>query len=84
VTRQSILSAGEVLGLPKRLSERELDRLARDLPLALDALLSRIEKENADYPQQVRVFLGGETRLISTIRHLVVTDMLERLKAVRR
>jgi serine/threonine-protein kinase HipA len=81
VTRQSILSAGEVLGLPKPLGERELDRLTRDLPPALDALVSRVEKENAAYPEPVGVFLGGEKRLISTIHHLVVTDMLERLKA---
>ena len=83
VTRESILSAGEVLGLPTRLGERELDRLTRDLPTALSALERRIERENADYPRPVQVFLGGETRLVSTLKHIIVRDMLERLNTAR-
>lgn len=79
VTRESILSAGEVLGLPRRLGERELDRLTRDLPPALHALEQRIQRENAEYPEPARVFLGGEARLITAIRHIIVRDMLERL-----
>ena len=79
VTRESVLSAGEVLGLPRRLGERELDRLTRDLLAALNALEQRIERENADYPEPVRVFLGGERRLVSTIKHVIVRDMLQRL-----
>jgi serine/threonine-protein kinase HipA len=83
VTRESILSAGEVLGLPRRLGERELDRLIRDLPPALSAVEQRIEREKADYPQPVQVFLGGETRLVSTIKHIIVKDMLERINLAR-
>jgi serine/threonine-protein kinase HipA len=82
VTRESILSAGEILGLPRRVGTRELDRLIRDLPLALDAVVRQVEAENARYPSAVGVFLGGEKRLISTIQHLVVPDMLERFKIV--
>jgi serine/threonine-protein kinase HipA len=81
VTRESVLSAGAVLGLPRRLGERELDRLVRDLPPALIALEQRIERENADYPQAVQVFLGGERRLLATIRHIIVRDVLQRLGA---
>lgn len=79
VTRESVLNAGELLGLPRRLGERELDRLTRDLVPALNALEQRIERENADYPEPVRVFLGGERRLVSTITHIIVRDMLQRL-----
>jgi serine/threonine-protein kinase HipA len=79
VTRGSILRAGEALGLPRRLGERELDRLTRDLLPSLNALEQRVERENADYPESVHVFLGGERRLVSTIKHVVVRDMLERL-----
>jgi serine/threonine-protein kinase HipA len=81
VTRESILSAGEVLGLPRRLGERELDRFTRNLPDALSSLVRRIEGENADYPAPVRAFLGGERRLISTVQHLIVPDMLQRVSA---
>lgn len=83
VTRESILSAGEALGLPRRVGERELDRLIRDLLPALNALEQRIERENADYPQATHVFLGGERRLVSTIKHVIVKDMLQRLESAR-
>jgi len=53
-----------------------------DLLVALNALEQRIERENADYPEPVRVFLGGERRLVSTIKHVIVRDMLQRLSAV--
>ena len=83
VTRESILSAGEILGLPRRLGERELDRLARDLSPALNALEQRVERDNAGYPEPMQVFLGGERRLVSTVRHIIARDMLERLGAAR-
>ena len=83
VTRESILSAGNVLGLPRRIGERELDRLTRNLLPALNALEQRIERENVDYPEPVRVFLGAERRLVSTIKRIIVRDMLERLNAAR-
>jgi serine/threonine-protein kinase HipA len=83
VTRDCVLRAGETLGLPQRISARELDRLTRELPVALEALVRQIEVQNAQYPQAIGVFLGGERRLISTLQHLVVPDMLERLKVAR-
>jgi serine/threonine-protein kinase HipA len=83
VTRESVLSAGEALGLPRRLGERELDRLTSSLLPAVNALERRIEHQNAGYPPPVHVFLGGERRLVSTINHIIVRDMLERLSAMR-
>lgn len=79
VTRQSILRAGEALGLPASISERELDKLARDLPIALEALAAGIETENIHHPEPVRVFLGSESRLVAAIRYIVVPDMLRRI-----
>jgi hypothetical protein len=32
-------------------------------------------------PQAVHVFLGGERRLVSTMSHIIVRDMLKRLSA---
>jgi serine/threonine-protein kinase HipA len=80
VTRESVLRAGETLGLPQRICARLLDRMTRELPVALVALVRQIEAENAQYPKAIGVFLGGERRLISTIQQLVVPDMLERLE----
>jgi serine/threonine-protein kinase HipA len=79
VTRESVLRAGEALGLTRRICERELDRLAFALPSTLDGLAKDIAIENAHYPESVRPFLAGEIRLIDTIRHLVVPEMLSRV-----
>ena len=83
VTRDSILNAGEVLGLPRRIGARELDRLMRDLPPAIAALEQQIERENANLAEPVRVFLAGEARLVATLKHVVVRDVLQRLEAAR-
>jgi serine/threonine-protein kinase HipA len=79
VTRESLLRAGEALGLTRPISERELDRLTTALPSALDSLIQEIENQNADQPDTVRVFLGGELRVALTISHVVVADMLARV-----
>ena len=83
VTRESVLSAGEVLGLNRRIAARELSRLRRALSPALNELEQRIERENVDYPEPVRVFLGGERRLIATLEHIVAGEMIQRLGTVR-
>jgi HipA-like protein len=79
VTRESVLRAGEALGLPRRICERELDRLTRALPSAFGELEATITTQNAQYPDSVRPFLGSEIRLIHTIRHRVIPDMIARV-----
>jgi cytochrome b561 len=79
VSRESVLRAGEALGLTRRICERELNRLAYTLPGALEELGAAIATANTQYPEPVRVFLAGEIRLIRTIQHLIVPEMLGRL-----
>ncbi len=79
VTRESLLRAGEELGLPLRTSERELQRMLEALPLALAGLVQEIENQNEGYPAAVRVFLGAELRVVRAIQHIVVPYMLQRL-----
>jgi serine/threonine-protein kinase HipA len=79
VTREAVLKAGQSLGLTQRICERELDRLNHNLTNALDELIRTIEGENKQYPQAARRFLGGEIRLVRTIRSLVVREMLRRV-----
>jgi serine/threonine-protein kinase HipA len=76
VTRESLLQAAQALGLPRRIGERELDRLAAALPVALDALVQGIAAENEHAPQEVRPFLASEMRVLRTIQRLVVPEML--------
>ena len=79
VTRTSMLHAGEALGLTPRICVRELDRMTAALPSALAGLIQEIESQNAGYPEPVRVFLGGELRVLCAIQHIVVPDMLRRV-----
>ncbi|MGH8138888.1 MAG: HipA domain-containing protein [Steroidobacteraceae bacterium] len=84
VRRESVLQAGEALGLTRPICARELDRVARVLPIALHELAATIETENARYPESVRRFLGSERRLIRTIQHLVVPEMIGRVAGDQR
>lgn len=81
VTRVSVLAAAQALGLTKAIGERELDRMAEMMPKALANLSARIQAENQTLPESARVYLGGEIRLLNTIQHLVVPEMLKRLIA---
>jgi hypothetical protein len=73
------LRSGEALGLARRIGERELQRMTLALPGALDSLVEIIAAENARFPDAVRPFLGREMRLIKTIQHLVVPEMIARV-----
>ena len=81
VTRTALLVAAEALGLSRRIGERELHRMANGLPQALADLVREVEEENAHYPDPVRAQLGGELRLLRTVQHLVVPEMLARVNA---
>ena len=50
VNRQSLLNAASAIGIGQRIAEREMDAMARKLPLALDALIDIIEQENLSIP----------------------------------
>ena len=80
VNRDSVLRAGEALNLPRRIGERELDRLALALPGALDTLVKRIAAENETAAQEARPFLAAEMRVLHTLQHLVAPEMLARVK----
>ncbi|QHJ01072.1 type II toxin-antitoxin system HipA family toxin [Xylophilus rhododendri] len=77
VGRSNVLLAGEALGLPRRIGERELDRLRAGIAAAVPATIAAIEAENRLSPQGAAV-LGGELRLLRTIQHVVVAEMLRR------
>lgn len=81
VTRRALLDGAEALGLSRRIGERELQRMSHGLPQALAALLQEVEEENAHYPEPIRVQRGGELRLLRTIQHVVVPEMLKRVQA---
>jgi len=79
VNRKSLLEAGEALGLPKTIGERELNRMMAALPGALKHLIEEVSNENARLPQAPKRFLAGEIRLLNTMQHIVVPETLGRL-----
>lgn len=79
VSRASMRAAAEALGLSPRMAERELTRMATAMPTALKELVEQVEQENTHLPEAVRAQLGGELRLLRTMQHLVVPEMLERI-----
>jgi serine/threonine-protein kinase HipA len=79
VTRDALLEAGETLGLPKTIGARELNRMAAALPKALTDLIQEITAENAQLPKAAKRFLAGEIRLLNTLEHIVLPEMLGRL-----
>ena len=53
--------------------------MMKALRAALDTLIQEISDENTRLPQAAQPFLAGEIRLLDTLRHVVVPDMLGRL-----
>jgi serine/threonine-protein kinase HipA len=80
ITRESLVAAGLELGLTRGIGERELDRMVRDMPGAIDRLLVAVMNRNKTYPEAVRPYLAGQVRLLDVIPHIIVRDMLERVR----
>jgi serine/threonine-protein kinase HipA len=78
VTRSAMLQAGDALGLAQKTAQRELDRMMTGLPEAVNGLISDIETQNRQAPEPARVFLAGELRLLRTIEHIIVPDIVTR------
>jgi serine/threonine-protein kinase HipA len=79
VTRESVLAAGRMLGLPLRLAMRELDRIGGDMAKAAPALVEVMVAEGLAAAGEGNPWLAGESRLMRTIQHLVLPEMLGRV-----
>lgn len=78
VSRESVLAAGEVLGLPRQTGARELERMSRNLMPEMDRLETEIRAENSSgrHPAAARSYFAGELRLVSVIRKIVAHEMV--------
>ena len=79
LNRPALLAAGEKLGLPPRICERQLTRISRALLAAMDELVRGIQTDNAALAEGSIRFRAGETRLLDAIRHIVTSEMLGKL-----
>jgi serine/threonine-protein kinase HipA len=80
VNRQSLLDAGEALGLRKSIGQRELNSMMAAMPGALEELIHEVSDDNTRLPQAAMQFVAGELRLLATLQHLVVPEMMARLR----
>lgn len=81
VTRTGVLAAGEALGIPSRLCNRELDEQLQKIEPMFDTLIAQVQSENLTLREDAHRYLGGELRFLRTIRHVIVEQMVQRLKA---
>jgi hypothetical protein len=80
VTAQSVLDAALELGVPEVSARRILKEVTTRLPGALGRELAEIRKLHAQAPEAARVHLGAEERLLRVFEHIVLKEMLERLR----
>jgi serine/threonine-protein kinase HipA len=81
LTRPAVLDAGRMLGLTEATARRELDRMVQGIVPEADKLIAAIGAENAALPEAVRAALGGEMRVLRAIRHIIIQEMVSKLKA---
>lgn len=81
VNRTGLLAAGAALGSPVQLCVRELNEQLKKMDPLLDALIAEIQAENVGLREDAKVYSGGEMRLLLAIRHVVVAQMVARMKS---
>ena len=79
VTRDRVLAAAGVMGVPAAIAKRELARFLGKAASEMRGLIDRIEAENDRVPQAARVHLGGEIRLMRAMEAVIVSEMVRRL-----
>lgn len=79
VTRERVLEAAAVLGVPQAIATRELGRLAGKATGESRELVARIEAGNDSLPEAARVHVAGEMQLVRVIDAIVVREMAGRL-----
>jgi serine/threonine-protein kinase HipA len=80
VTVQLVLDAALELGVPEVSARRILKEVTTRLPQALGKEMDEIRKLHARAPQAARVQLAAEDRLLRVFEHIIIKEMLERLR----
>jgi serine/threonine-protein kinase HipA len=77
ITRSAVIDAADELGIPAGPAANILDRLLREVPVAMDKLYALLETEHV--PAGAERFVAGELRLLRSIRHVITADMVKKL-----
>ena len=82
--RTTLLHAGAVLGIHVNTAQRLLDFQLERIKPAATQLLTAIEQENHTLLQQQHAlnrFFAGEVRCLRAILHIIINDMVQRLRS---
>lgn len=82
-TRDVLDQAGATLGLTRATAHRHIDEVLARIPAQADALLLEIAADNDAMKTarpELTATLGGEMHLLRAIRHIVIHEMVERLR----
>lgn len=82
--RTTLLNAGAVLGIHVNTAQRLLDFQLERIKPAATQLLTAIEQENHTLLQQrpaLNRFFAGEVRCLRAILHVIINDMVQRLRS---
>ncbi|HGL6719288.1 HipA domain-containing protein [Burkholderia contaminans] len=82
-TRDVLDHAGATLGLTRATAQRHIDEVLARTPAQADALLLEIAADNDAMKTarpELTATLGGEMHLLRAIRHIVIHEMVERLR----
>ena len=82
VTRARLIETGVVLGLSSATAEREVTLMAQRLPGFADELINQLDREFAtdtekfDGTAEIQSTRAAESRVLRSIRYIVIADML--------
>ena len=80
VTLASVLKAAATLGLPEQVARRIVNEVVTRVPKAVADLAAELAQRSAVLPAQAKVALAAEARFLGVMEHIILRDMIERLK----
>lgn len=76
VTQRKLIEAGVILGLSASVAERQLHAITSGISRAVGKVTAQINEDNANVGADATQYLNAEARVLRTIEHLVIHDML--------
>ena len=80
VTLGGVLEAAAALGLPERVARRIVTEVITRVPKAVAELAADLALQSASLSAQAKVALAAEARFLGVLEHIILHDMLGRLK----
>ncbi len=80
INRRGLIEAGRVLGLSENICQREVGKMTERAISEMDDIIGRIAQENTSASKEVAAYHAGEMRLLRAIKHIVMSEMAQKMK----